>query len=178
EMPARRADYVAYAFALIGLVGMVAHFLIAEYGGMAWSAGTILCGLLYMTIRLVRAVGRAAVPPAVRLHIVFACLNLWFAGSTGLLVAIDKVAHFLPGFVLANVFAHAHLAALGWATMMVVGVGYRLLPMTFPSKMPSGRSVYASAALLEAGVLGLFATLLFRSGWALLFGVSIAAALP
>jgi hypothetical protein len=28
----------------------------------------------------------------------------------------------MPGLVLANVFADAHLAALGWATMMVVGV--------------------------------------------------------
>jgi hypothetical protein len=91
----------------------------------------------------------------------------------GLLIAIDKVVHFLPGFVLSNVFAPAHLAAHGWATMMVMGVGYRLLPMTFPSKMPTGRSIYLSAILLETGVLGLFSTLLLQSGWALLFGLLI-----
>jgi hypothetical protein len=95
----------------------------------------------------------------------------------GLLIAIDKVAPFLPGFVLSNVFAHAHLAALGWATMMVVGVGYRLLPMTFPSKIPSGRSLWASAVLLEIGVLGLFATLLLQSAWTIVFGVTIVAGL-
>ena len=50
-------------------------------------------------------------------------MNFWFAASMGVLIAYDKVAHFLPGLVLSNVFAHAHLAALGWATMMVVGVG-------------------------------------------------------
>jgi hypothetical protein len=61
--------------------------------------------------------------------------------------------------------------------MMVVGVGYRLLPMTFPSKMPSGRSVYASAALLEAGVLGLFFSLLRGSLWSLAFGFLIVAGL-
>jgi hypothetical protein len=93
------------------------------------------------------------------------------------LIAIDKVAHILPGFVLSNVFAHAHLAALGWSTMMVMGVGYRLLPMTFPSKMPTGRSIYLSAILLEAGVLGLFTTLLLRSGWTLLFALLIGAGL-
>jgi hypothetical protein len=59
--------------------------------------------------------------------------------------------------------------------MMVVGVGYRLLPMTFPTKMPSGRSIYASAILLEAGVLGLFATLLTGSRWSIVFGALIAA---
>jgi hypothetical protein len=113
----------------------------------------------------------------VKLHIVLACANFWIAASMGLLIATDKVLHFLPGFVLSNVFAHAHLAALGWATMMVVGVGYRLLPMVFPSKMPAGRSIYASAVLMETGVLGLFVTLLVRSGWALLFSLLIVAGL-
>ena len=60
-----------------------------------------------------------------KLHIVLACVNFWMAASMGLLLAFDKFVHFLPGFVLSNVFAHAHLAALGWATMMVMGIGYR-----------------------------------------------------
>jgi hypothetical protein len=175
EMPARRLDYVAYAFAVVGLVGMVGHFWIEEYGGMAWSAGTVACGILYMTIRIVDRVRHAGVPRAIKLHIILACANIWMAAVMGLLIAVDKVAHFLPGFVLSNVFAHAHLAALGWATMMVIGVGYRLLPMTLPSKMPAGRAIYASAILLETGVLGLFTALLFRSAWALLFGAAIAA---
>jgi hypothetical protein len=176
-MPGRRLDYIAYACAVLGLVGMVGHFWIQQYAGMAWSAGAVAAGVLYMTGRIVAGVRCAKMQPAVKLHIVLACVNFWLAASMGLLIAIDKVAHFLPGFVLDNVFAHAHLAALGWATMMVVGVGYRLLPMTFPSKMPSGRSMYASAVLLETGVLGLFTTLLIRSAWTLVFGVAIVAGL-
>ena len=54
--------------------------------------------------------------------------------------------------------------------MMVVGVAYRLLPMTLPSKMPSGRSMFVSAILLETGVLGLFVSLLLQSRWSLGFG--------
>src|SRR5262249_31708826 len=117
----------------------------------------------------------ARIDRAVKLHIALACVNFWIAASMGLLIAFDKVGHFLPGFVLANVFAHAHLAALGWATMMVLGVGYRLLPMVLASKMPSGRSIYASAVLLELGVLGLFTTLLLRSGSARWCGVLVVA---
>jgi hypothetical protein len=173
SMPARRADYVAYALALIGLIGMVGHFWIQEYAGMAWSAATITMGIVHVTIRIVAAARRAHIQPGVRLHITLACANFWLAASMGLMIAIDKVAHFLPGFVLSNVFAHAHLAALGWATMMVTGVGYRLLPMTFPSKLPGGRTIYVSAILLEAGVLGLFMSLLLRSAWALAFGIVI-----
>src|SRR5262249_32728200 len=80
EVPVRRADYVAFAFAIVGLVGMVGHFLIAEYGGMAWSAGTILCGIGYMTIRIAGAVRRAGVPRSIKLHLILACVNIWIAG--------------------------------------------------------------------------------------------------
>ena len=177
EMPSRRLDYVAYAFAVVGLVGMVGHFWIEEFGGMAFSAAMVTCAILYMTFRIVRRVRDAQIHYGVKLHIVLACANIWLAASMGLLIAADKVWHFLPGFVLSNVFAHAHLAAIGWATMMVVGVAYRLLPMTFPSRMISGSSLNASAILLETGVLGLFVTLLFRSAWSVLFGLFIAAGL-
>ncbi len=177
RMPVRRADYVAYGLAVVGLVGMVGHFWIQQYSGMAWSAGTIAAGLLYMTARIVGCVRHAAMPRAVTLHVVFACTNFWIAASMGLLIACDKVLHFLPGFVLSNVFAHAHLAALGWAAMMIVGVGYRMLPMWLPSKMPSGRSVYWSAALLEVGVLGLFVSLLAGSTWAAAFALTVVAGL-
>jgi hypothetical protein len=51
DMPARKADYVAYACAVIGLIGMVGHFWIQEYGGMAWSAATIAGGVRWRARR-------------------------------------------------------------------------------------------------------------------------------
>src|SRR5262245_31657674 len=177
EMPARKMDYAAYASGVVGLIGMVGHFWIQEYPGMAWSAATIAAGILYMTGRIVASVRQASIQPAVKLHIVLACVNFWLAASMGLLIAFDKIAHFLPGFVVANVFAHAHLAALGLATMMVGGVAYRMLPMIFPSKMAPPRSMYASAVLIEVGVLGLFWALLFRSALSVAFGIGIVAGL-
>ena len=36
DMPARKADYVVYACAVIGLIGMVGHFWIQRIRGMAW----------------------------------------------------------------------------------------------------------------------------------------------
>jgi hypothetical protein len=93
----------------------------------------------------------------------------------GVLIGFDKVYHFLPGFVLTNVFAHAHLAAIGWASMMVVGVAYRLLPMVLPSAMPKGMRLWISAVLLEAGVAGLFVTLLLRGPLAWIFALIVVA---
>ena len=55
---------------------------------------------------------------------------------------------------------------------MVVGVGYRLLPMVLPSAMPEGRRIIASLVLVQLGVMGLFVTLLATGeagpGWAVL----------
>ena len=38
----------------IGIIGMVAHFWIQDYGGMAWSAGTVGLGILPVGVHVVR----------------------------------------------------------------------------------------------------------------------------
>jgi hypothetical protein len=177
EMPARRWDYLAYALGLAGLIGMVSHFWIHQYAGMAWAAATIAIGILYMTARIATRIQGARVEPAVKLHVTLACANFWIAAVMGLLIAFDKVWDFLPGFVLSHVYAHAHIAAVGWATMMVVGVAYRLLPMILPAKIVPERSMYASVVLLEVGVLGLFVALLVGSELAAVCGLTIIAGL-
>jgi hypothetical protein len=162
--PARKGDYVAFAMVLVGLIGMVSHFWIAEFGGMAWSAATAAIGVLYVAARCALRMRFGKVPNGVKLHIYFATANLLAAVTFGVLLGFDKVHHFLPGYVLSNVFAHAHLAAVGWVCMMVAGIGYRLLPMVLPSMTPTGGAIYVSALLLEAGVIGLFWLLVSRSG--------------
>ena len=176
-MPVRWTDYTAYAFVVIGIVGMVSHFWIEEYRGMAWSAATVTVGVLGVVGRVAVQVARSHVPQAVVWHVRLACLNLALAASAGVLLGFDKTFHFLPGFVLTNVFAHAHLAALGWATMMVVGVGYRLLPMVLPARPPTGRTLVVSAIFLEAGTLGLAVALFARSSSAVFFGAMVLAGL-
>ena len=174
-IPATWLDYTAFALVLIGVVGMVAHFWLQEYSGMAWSAITVGAGIITVGVHVARRLRHAALPGAVSAHIMLAFLNVGGAALLGVLIGFDKVYHFLPGFVLANVFAHAHLAAIGWASMMVVGMAYRLLPMVLPAAMPSGPTLWISAVLLEAGVSGLCATLLLRSRLVWIFAVMVIA---
>lgn len=162
-MPARRMDYVAWAAAVSGVAGMVSHFWIEEGSGMAYSAAMVTLAFAWVGSRTVRGLRRAPVPREVKLHIVLAFANLFGAAVFGVMLGVDKMSPFLPGEALSNVFAHAHLAGIGWAVMMAVGVGYRLFPMVLPSAMPTGRWIYASAALLEVGVIGLFVGLMARS---------------
>src|SRR5262245_3540294 len=168
---ARRGDAVAFGFVIVGLVGMVAHFGIQEFGGMAWSAATATCGILYVAARCASAARRSNAPAATKLLLTFGCTNIVVAAAMGILIAFDKVHHFMPGFVLSNVFAHAHLAAIGWAAFMLIGFSYWLLPL------PSSRWATASAVLIEAGVLLLFIALLLQSPIARIGGAAVAVAL-
>jgi hypothetical protein len=172
-IPATWLDYTAFALVLTGMAGMVTHFWIQEYGGMAWSAIAVGAGIIAVGVHVARRLRHASLPRAVSAHIMLAFLNVLGAAIMGVLIGFDKVYHFLPGFVLANVFAHAHLAALGWATMMVIGVAYRLLPMILPAAMPSGPRLWLSAILLQTGVSGLFVTLLWRGPFAWICALTI-----
>jgi hypothetical protein len=174
-LPAGRVDYVAFVCVSLGVVGMVAHFWLQRYDGMAWSAATVGGGILIVGVQVARRIGGAALPRAISAHILLAFVNILTAATLGVLIAFDKVYHFLPGYVLATVFAHAHMAAIGWASMMVVGIAYRLLPMILPAAMPKGARLWVSAALLQTGVLGLFVTLLLRSRLAWIFALVIVA---
>jgi hypothetical protein len=175
RFPAEWTDYTAFALVVIGIVGMVAHFWLDEYGGMAWSAATVGTGIMIAGVAIVRRLRTANLPLAVTTHLALAFLNVLGAATMGVLIGFDKVYHFLPGFVLANVFAHAHLAAIGWASMMVVGVAYRLLPMILPSEMPTGARLWISAIALQTGVVGLFITLVLRSAYVWMFGMIVVA---
>lgn len=166
RLPARWPDYLAFVLFVVGTVGMAGHFWIDSYSGMVWSAGTLLLGVLQVTGRVALGLLDAGIPGAVKAHIVLAFLNLLLAGAIGTLIGVEKqMVHVLPGYLLNTVYGHAHLAALGWATMMVMGTGYRLFPMVLPAAMPGGRRLWLTVVSMEVGVLGLLCTLPFRSRW-------------
>jgi len=167
RLPMRAAalDYLAFACMTVGTAGMVGHFWVDRYNGMPHAAVLVLVALILVAAKLLPRLVGARVQGAVKVHLFLAFANILAAGGLGLLLAIDKVKSLLPSSGLSLVYAHAHLAALGWACMVVAGVGYRLLPMVLPSAMPQGRSLHASAILLEAGAAGLFVAFLTGGTW-------------
>ncbi|MDP6371060.1 MAG: hypothetical protein QF463_14570 [Vicinamibacterales bacterium] len=157
-LPAGRGDTWAWASSVVGVSGIVSHFWIDELSGMAYSALLVIAGFVWVGARVVRSLWAAPVQTAVKAHVVLAFANVTLAALFGLTAGIDKLGSLdiLPGDSLRHALAHAHLAGIGWATMMAVGIGYRLFPMVLPAAMPTGAPIVASAVLLEAGALGLF----------------------
>ena len=154
-MPAGAADYAAFVGFAIGVAGMVSHFWMDSPGGMAWAAGLVACTMSYVAVRALKGLVKAPLLFEARLPLGLALVNVILAAGLGALLAVNKVSPILAVKHLDAVFAHAHLAALGWGTMMVMGAGYRILPMILPAAMPRGLWLYASALLLEGGTLGL-----------------------
>lgn len=174
-LPARPADYAAFAGFAVGVLGMVSHFWMELPAGMAWAAGLVAGSMTYVATRALRGLLAAPVPFEARLPMALALVNVIAAAGLGVLAAVNRVAPILTVPHLDAVFAHAHVAALGWGTMMVVGAGYRILPMILPAAMPRGLWAYASAIVLECGVLGL-AWSFFSGGRGLPFAALLAVA--
>lgn len=167
-LPVRRGDYWAFASFVIGVIGMVSHFWIGEFGGMAWSGLMVALAIFHLGGRVVPRIIQAPAPLAAKLPLSLAFANIALAAIAGVVLGFDKVHHFLPGYVVSNVLAHAHLAALGWACMMTLGL-ISLLIEHDATADATGRSRVATALLLEAAALGLSITLLLSSRWSVVF---------
>jgi hypothetical protein len=177
RMPLRPGwrDRVAFGSFAAGVIGMVAHFWIGEYSGMAWSAALVVVAPLHVAMRAWSALPSAAVPWPVKLHVALAFANMMLASLFGMLIGLNRVYGWLSWSPMSAAFAHAHLAAVGWAVMIVVGLSYRLIPMIVPAETPKGSSMAISAVLLEIGTIGLAVTLVSRPSWSPVAAVIIIA---
>jgi hypothetical protein len=160
-MPERATDLVAFACHALGVMAMAGHFWVDRPAGMALGACLTLAAIVHVALRALRGLPAAPVPGEAKLALALGLANALLAGALGLLIGIHKARPFLTGYVLDSVYAHAHLAAVGFATLTVVGAAFRMLPMMLPAALPRGALAWASPVLLEVGVLSLAAGLLW-----------------
>jgi hypothetical protein len=121
--------------------------------------------VLHIAVRAWLGLRGSPVPWPVKLHVALAFANMMLASVFGMVVGLNRIYGWFAWSPMSAAFAHAHLGAVGWAVMMVVGLSYRLIPMIVPAEMPNRRSMAVSAVLLEIGTLGLAIALITRSAW-------------
>ncbi len=172
-----RADLAFAVSWMLGVSGIVSHFWLESYSGMAWSGALALATPLWLGARVLAGLRRAPVPLESRLPMALALVNLYLAAALGILLGIHKYHPLLPLAQLDGVHAHVHLAGVGFVTLMIVGAGYRVLPMLLPAAMPRGRLAFASALALESGALGLAFAFLAAKPLVLPFALVILAGL-
>lgn len=163
-LPVRLGDWLMFG-AYVSATGlMVVSFWSVRYDAAGWGAALAIVPVLWVGVRSGRALHRSPVPAGIKCHVALAFANMTVAAAAGLLLAFDRTRGILTVSPLALVFAHAHVAAIGWGAMMVVGLAYRLIPMFLPSAMPAGAAIVRSAVLIEAGLIVLVSGLLAVPG--------------
>ena len=164
-LPAGWLDRLMFAAFAIGVTGMVTEFWSAQYSAMVWPALLVGAAVLHVAIRTWTGLAAAVVPWPVKLHVALAFANMIAASLFGIALGLNRTYGWFAWSPLSAAYAHLHVAVVGWATMMFVGLAYRLIPMIVPTAMPTGRSMALSAALLQAGVLVLVVALMKESAW-------------
>ncbi len=148
---------------VVGALGMVSHFWIGHLSGMAWSAGLLAASVVLLLAALLPPLLRAPAYDATVIGLASALLSFLGVATLGLLYAIDKVHPFLGGSVVSNIAAHAHLAVLGWVSLTICAVSYRMVAaFTLPEEVlpgPARRQIIGLALLVPT----LVAALLLRS---------------
>lgn len=161
---------------LSGVAMMVSHFWIGHHAGLAFGAGLVLIAVTLFLINMGCTLWQLPRWDIVGRHVAAALVYLAATVIMGNLMALDKIFDFLGGQVLRTIYAHAHLAGIGWITMMIFGASYKLIPMFSLSELHDERPARWEFWLLNGGLVGLYVTLLLQSRWATLFALLIAAA--
>ena len=123
-----RAAFVAWALMVAGIPLFVAGLWISlhplrDVGLFTATAGFITAGI-NVARTLPRATSRGPAWVAVGIALGFLALTI----VLGMLLAANLQLGFIEGFRLRTLSVHLHLAILGWALMMIIGIGHRLLP--------------------------------------------------
>jgi hypothetical protein len=156
-LPATRTDYVACFGFMLGVIAIATAAWTGRYPQLVAAALFVLAAIARVGWRVTLGLQASDVADGVKLHIRLAFLNILVAGLLGMAMGIDRQWHIWHVSPMAQTWAHAHLAVIGWGVMLVMGLSYRLLPMMIPAAMPNGSSLKHSAWWLEAGVIAILA---------------------
>src|SRR5216683_5912360 len=127
-VPYPRLAYVQLGLYVIGVSGMVAHFGIGIWSAIWLAAIVVVASVLIFAAEMLPCLrlrlGSGIAETGMFLGICF----LLLAAAIGLILGLDKTYNFLGGSIMTNLAGHVDFAALGWVTLTICAVSYRMLP--------------------------------------------------
>jgi len=162
---------------VIGVSGMISHFALGSWLGV-WSASIVTIASIVMFAANIFPLLWTRITRGFAESGMFLALCFLIAAATlGFMLALDKSYGFMPGNVISNLAGHAHFAAIGWVTLTVCAISYRMLPAMILPGIALPKSAAWHLYGLAAGVIGLAVTLIARLPGATLWSVAISLAL-
>jgi hypothetical protein len=178
ERPIWSERVARWQLAILGVavLGMVAHFYLGTWPGLAGAAGLLAIGVaLYLLNIGLSLRGFRDWTFTARL-VVLAYGGLAATTLFGVTLAANRVRPFLPSDFFPTLHAHVQLALLGWVTPMILGVAARVYPMFFLAPAPRPWVTRAQLWGLAVGAPAVVAGLLAGVRVLLLVGALAAAA--
>ena len=165
------------ALFIIGTIGIVSHFANGIWVGTWFSAGILIVSVAMFAANMIPCLyphlGRGVAETGMFLSTCF----LFVAASIGFVLSLDKTYNFLGGDVLTNLASHVHFAAIGWVTLTICAVSYRMLPAFLLPKLHLPKSAMWQLWALAVAAIALGVTLLLGLPGAIFWSFAIAAAL-
>src|ERR1035437_4253532 len=177
-----RLAQIQFAFHITGCVGMVWAFQVWNLKSVAQFGAVLAVGVALFIYNLARTLLRVPKWNVVATSVASAIGWVLLAVAAGLVIAVAKSSSEslpkLAGLVfrfdpIGAMHAHAHLGAIGFFLVLIVGVSYKLIPMFTLSELQNHRRAAWSVILLNFGLAGSFVTILLRSPWKLAFALVI-----
>lgn len=145
-----------------GATGLITHMLIGVWAPTWMAAAVIVLSAAFFAVNMLYCLGPAWRKSPAETGMCMSVLFLLVAASLGLVLALDKSFGFFSGSVLSNLASHAHLAAIGWVSLTICSVSYRMAPAFLLSELTLPRVAMWQLYSLAIGVTGLGLSLL---GW-------------
>jgi hypothetical protein len=117
------------AVLVTAVAGMVAHFHLGSWPGLATAAGLLAVGIALHLLNVCLTLRGFAQWTFTARLVVLGYGGLALTTLFGLTLAINRLWPFLPSEFFPTLHAHVQLALLGWVTPMILGIAARVYPM-------------------------------------------------
>jgi len=148
------------AIVAVAVFGMVAHFYLATWPGLAGAAALLAVGILLYLLNIGLSLRGFRQWTFTARLVMLGYGGLAATTLFGLTLAVNHLRPFLPSEFFPTLHAHVQLALLGWVTPMILGVAARVYPMFFLAPAPGRWTTRGQLGGLAAGVPSVVAGLL------------------
>jgi hypothetical protein len=164
-----------FVFHLVGFIGMVFMFRSWNMKLLGYFGSVLTAGVVLFAYNVIQTLLRIPKWNVIATGVASALIWLLLTITAGLILVAGQrgwvpVLQFNP---IAVMDAHAHLGAVGFFTMLIVGVSYKLVPMFTLSEIQNHCRATTSIVLLSIGLTGLFMGILLQQPWKLAFALVI-----
>ena len=103
-----------FVMVVVGAIGMISHFFMAEWSGLMWAAGVLILGVAAHVVNVAVSLRGLARGTFTARLMAMALVGLAATTVFGALLGMQHVRAFLPVDFFSALHAHVHLALLGW----------------------------------------------------------------